>query len=468
MLKYFHIILLPAQLFAQNPPDNSCIKNITPVITISNVDPLICEGELTHFAAAAYYGDAVPSYQWLVNGKPVGFNKPEYVTDSITNGSRVKCVLTISKPSCTGTKSTNSQMTIYVYPMAHPKIIITASKTTICRGQGVLFTATANGGVSQTIVWEINGIPTGEIGATFNPSNLKDGDSISCTVTIEPNKCHVAWSSPSNKVGIHVKDYKDPTLSISAPILDACAGTPLTFTATVQNNGDFSVYNWYANSKYIGSNFPNFTYDQFKNNDKVSCIVSTNIPGCFINAEASSNIKVVTIKEPPVITFSPSEISIFSGESSPLNTTVTGTNIASFTWTPAGALISSQALIPTTIPLKNDTTYHLSVVDINGCKSSKDIKVKVLHKIFIPSAFTPNNDGLNDVFKIPPGASLNLQAFEIFDRFGKKVFSTTDITKGWDGKFHHQSLNSGIYVYIIKGTVKEKPVLIKGIVDLLK
>lgn len=469
MLKYIFIILLPAQVFAQNLPDISCIKDITPVITISNVDPLICEGELTHFTADAYYGDALPSYQWLVNGKPVGFNKPEYNTDSLTNGSLVECILTISKPSCTGTKSATSQMTIYVYPMIHPKITITPSQNPICRGQEVTFSATANGGDAETFVWEINGKPTGEIGSTFSSNSLKDNDSVSCTVTIDQNtRCHTGWTANSNKVVMHVKDYVDPTITIAAPQLNACAGTPLSFTATVQNNGDFSIYNWYANGNYIGSSFPVFTYDQFKNGDKVSCIISTNITGCFLPVEASSNIEVLTITEAPVITFLPPDISIFSGESAQINTSVSGANLASFLWKPAGALLTPQALIPTTIPLINDTSYNLSVVDINGCTSSKDIVVKVLHKVYMPSAFTPNQDGLNDVFRIPPGSSLDLESFEIFDRFGKKIFSTTDISKGWDGKYHNQSLNTGTFVYIIKGTVKDKPVFMKGIVNLLK
>jgi hypothetical protein len=76
------------------------INDIAPIISISNTDTLICEGNLTVFTAQAYYGNAVPFYQWKVNGVPVGTNKPDYETDSLTNGSKVECTLTIQVVNC--------------------------------------------------------------------------------------------------------------------------------------------------------------------------------------------------------------------------------------------------------------------------------------------------------------------------------------------------------------------------------
>ena len=472
MLRYSIIILLffSCESFAQSPFVDTCLNNITPVITIANNDSLICEGELTFFTSQSYYGNAVPFYQWLVNGKPVGTNSPDYSTNSLTNGSLVKCVLTISMSSCPGTsKSTTSQMTIYVYPMIHPKIIITPSKTQICRGEEVTFTATANGGAYPTFSWEINGNPTGKVGPTLITSILKDGDSVSCTVTIDQDsRCHTTTSAPSNKIGMHVRDFTDPTLVIAAPILDVCKGKPITFMANGQNAGDYSLYQWQVNGQNAPGNFSTtFTSNQLANGDKVSCILSTNIPGCYIPVNVSSNIEVVKIRDLPLITFSPTEISVMSGEQAQINASASG-NIASFVWRPAGALLTPKYLISFTVPLTHDTTFTLSVIDINGCSASKDLIVKVLHKLYMPSAFTPNKDGKNDVFSIPQGASISLQNFSVFNRWGKVVFSTTDITKGWNGKYDDQDLDTGIYVYLIKGIYQGKEVLIKGTVTLLR
>jgi gliding motility-associated-like protein len=108
------------------------------------------------------------------------------------------------------------------------------------------------------------------------------------------------------------------------------------------------------------------------------------------------------------------------------------------------------------------------VVDINGCTASSDLPVKVLFKMHIPSAFTPNRDGKNDVFRIPPGSSISLQQLTVFDRWGKLIFKTSDVSKGWDGTYRGHDLSSGVYIYIIKGTLQGKEVFEKGTVTLLR
>jgi gliding motility-associated-like protein len=70
-------------------------------------------------------------------------------------------------------------------------------------------------------------------------------------------------------------------------------------------------------------------------------------------------------------------------------------------------------------------------------------------KIFIPKSFSPNADGVNDVFKIH---SLNVDAFEmsIFDQWGEFLFSTNDVSLEWDGTLYNQEVRKGAYVYVIK------------------
>lgn len=443
------------------------INDITPVITVSNDDPLICEGELTFFSTTAFYGNAIPSYQWKLNNVPIQNTGNSYITDTLTNGSKVECVLTISTPGCPGTKSTTSWMTIYVYPLIHPAIKITPSKTDICRGETVTFTATANGGAYPSFAWEINGRPTGDVTASLVSSSLKDGDVISCTVTIDQDsRCHTSLSAPSNKVTMHVKDYTDPSVTISAPLLDACAGTPLTFIATGKNTGDFTYYQWLVNEHGAGNSQILIT-NELKNQDKVYCVLSTSIPGCSFTKDASSEYKVVTIRDSPVITFSPPEVSVFPDEAALLSASVSG-SISSFFWKPGNLLVTPQALTSYTQLLEDNTVFNLVVTDIHGCTASSYITVKLLHKMFMPSAFTPNKDGKNDVFRIPPGSSVVLQNFSVIDRWGHVIFSTPDISKGWDGTFKGMDLNSGSYIYVIKGTLDGKNIFEKGTVTLVR
>ena len=70
-------------------------------------------------------------------------------------------------------------------------------------------------------------------------------------------------------------------------------------------------------------------------------------------------------------------------------------------------------------------------------------------QIFIPKSFSPNSDGINDVFKVH---SLNVDAFEmsIFDQWGGFLFSTNDVSLEWDGTLYNQEVRKGAYVYVIK------------------
>jgi hypothetical protein len=85
--------------------------------------------------------------------------------------------------------------------MIHPTIKITPDKPEICRGETVTFTATANGGAYPSFAWEINGVPTGDTSASLITSSLKDGDSVSCTVTIDRIQDAILPQRSFNKVG---------------------------------------------------------------------------------------------------------------------------------------------------------------------------------------------------------------------------------------------------------------------------
>jgi gliding motility-associated-like protein len=87
----------------------------------------------------------------------------------------------------------------------------------------------------------------------------------------------------------------------------------------------------------------------------------------------------------------------------------------------------------------------------------------------MPSAFTPNSDGLNDVFGVKyPFATKSFQMI-IYDRWGEKVFETTNIHNGWDGSRKGEPSLQGIYVWVITFTdTNNKPQQLKGTVTLLR
>lgn len=104
-----------------------------------------------------------------------------------------------------------------------------------------------------------------------------------------------------------------------------------------------------------------------------------------------------------------------------------------------------------TMVVTNPGTYWVNVS--NSCGSVTD-SVKVtndcLPDIYIPSAFTPDGDGMNDVFRILNVHGQKLILFDIYNRWGKMVFHTVNINRGWDGRFKGNPQPTGAYIYLIK------------------
>ena len=141
---------------------------------------------------------------------------------------------------------------------------------------------------------------------------------------------------------------------------------------------------------------------------------------------------------------------IFKGESTMLH--ATEIPAVTYSWTPSGSLET---------PYDNDTKaspevttiYTLNASDTNNCKFQDTLKIECIELIcgmpnlFIPNAFSPNDDGVNDklCFK---GDWLRSFKISIFSRWGEKVFETTDINECWDGRYKGTKCQAGVYMYV--------------------
>jgi gliding motility-associated-like protein len=88
--------------------------------------------------------------------------------------------------------------------------------------------------------------------------------------------------------------------------------------------------------------------------------------------------------------------------------------------------------------------------------------------LYMPNAFTPNNDGLNDVFKALRKGGCEFLRFIIYDRWGKKVFETTDLNKGWDGRLAGKLQDNGVFVWQVIASKDGGSKIMKGTVTLIK
>jgi len=142
---------------------------------------------------------------------------------------------------------------------------------------------------------------------------------------------------------------------------------------------------------------------------------------------------------------------IYLGGQVPVKTTQTCAT--SFAWKPTSG-VADPASSNTILSPAATTTYTLQF-NIDGCIASDTILVKVVDPsqipcdfVFLPKAFTPNGDGLNDVFGISnPFVVKSIKSFDIYDAWGGKIFTTQDVYAKWDGVFNGSPVNPGVYLY---------------------
>ena len=128
------------------------------------------------------------------------------------------------------------------------------------------------------------------------------------------------------------------------------------------------------------------------------------------------------------------------------------TSATIFNWSPPTGLNDPNIINPIAI-LYRDQTYRLTMTTSQGCNGYDDIKIKVYNgpEIYVPSAFTPNGDGQNDVLHAVAVGIKTFKYFNIYNRWGQLVFSTNVPSKGWDGKINGMLQNNQAFVWMAEG-----------------
>jgi len=163
------------------------------------------------------------------------------------------------------------------------------------------------------------------------------------------------------------------------------------------------------------------------------------------------------------------DVEISLGQSTTFTPAISSATVTSYAWTPATNLTCSNCETPDASP-NVSTQYLITVQDDAGCIVSDSLLVKVSNPdLLIPTAFSPNGDGVNDLFRTL-NKNLSKYNLQVWNRWGEKVYETNDPLEGWDGIYQgiHQPL--GVYVwqckYLFAGAPKEKTA--KGNVTLMR
>lgn len=169
-------------------------------------------------------------------------------------------------------------------------------------------------------------------------------------------------------------------------------------------------------------------------------------------------------------------VNALSDQTVPPGTTVlisaNSPNNVTYHWTPSTNL-SCDSCAQTDAIVQNSIIYTVTATDENQCKANATVKLQVisdcdLKYIYIPNSFSPNGDGINDIFKVR-STILQSMHLEIYNRWGNKVFESDDINKGWDGTYKGKIDQVEVYAYYFIGEcIQGEKVTLKGNITFIK
>jgi gliding motility-associated-like protein len=324
-----------------------------------------------------------------------------------------------------------------------PIFTISAASNPACPGGPDTLTAVlASPLTADMYQWQVNNQPVGGNTPVYTDTNPGDGDSIRCILTAI-TVCGSVLTDTSGPVVLTLLHPAYATITTSAN--NICAGDTVFFQAVSVNGGANPQFQWQVNGMPVGTNSDIFSSRALSEGDTVCCILNGSAT-CLPPVASADNV-IMTVRPSPGLQM-PSDTLIARGQEVQLSPAVQG-GVTTWQWQPPAGLSDPSISDPIASPV-NTTTYSLTVTANDGCSVSGKITVRVYTPLAMPNAFTPNGDGKNDVFRIPPSISIQLSQFSIFDRWGQKVFATANPAEGWNGTVAGHPAPSGAYVWMVE------------------
>ncbi len=186
-------------------------------------------------------------------------------------------------------------------------------------------------------------------------------------------------------------------------------------------------------------------------------------PGVYIFEIQKANCIFTTEVEifppKPVQEGSPLDLFVREDDSVQLGENIDATNYEDINWTPS-TYLSCDNCLPTSALPESDITYVFTAVDSNGCDFQKVYRIilEASGSIALPNVFTPNGDGINDIFELQASAPIQgIEYCRIFDRWGTLLFELRSgegiVVSLWDGRTKDgEVVNPGVYVYSLQIT----------------
>lgn len=258
----------------------------------------------------------------------------------------------------------------------------------------------------------------------------------------------------TDDITIKVAPYPQANAGLDSII---CLGETIQLSAS-----GGSIYTW---SPPLYLNNPSISNPVAKPASTITYVVSVgDVLGCPKTVNDSVTVTVLNI----VADAGPRDTTVVVGQ--PLQ--LSGTGGTTYLWTPSTALSNPNIANP--VAILNDNQQYVLKIQEAKCTATDTINVivyKVEAGLYVPNAFTPNKNGLNDLFRPIPLGIKSITNFKIFNRWGQLIYSSTATgeTGGWDGTFKGKPQDAGIYVWVAEAIdYLDKKIVKKGSVMLIR
>jgi len=245
----------------------------------------------------------------------------------------------------------------------------------------------------------------------------------------------------------------------------------------------FGEGNGFIEITTISGGFPPYSFS-LNGGPSTSSLLLDSLSGGVYELEVSdlggcTLTEIIEIYEPPFIhIFAGDDRRIELGDTVHVNGFVFPSQDQIISWDPLDYFWGCEDCPEPEVQPVQTISYMLTVEDsITGCLKMDTVLIQVdkTRKIYIPNAFTPNGDGINDYFMIYSGPGISeILSFKIYDRWGEQLFQElnfqpNDRTYGWDGQFKGQDMNNGVFVYVAEvAFIDGVKILYSGDVTLLR
>jgi gliding motility-associated-like protein len=377
------------------------------------------------------------SFLWSPNYMISNVNDPDpFVSPDITT---TYSVMLTDAFGCTNTQGITVNVKNFVTQFGGPD-------TSICRSDTVILKLT-----SDALHWFWTENPAGN---TLNDPTLKNPTARPLVRTTYHVVGNIGKCIAQNDITVTPVPY--PAAN-AGPDKTICFGTSIQLNAS-----GGSIYSWSPSAFLTATNIPNPV--SVNPTDNVRYIVTVrDVLGCPKPVKDTMFLYVAKIKADA----GPDDTSVVLGQ--PLQLGASGST--NYSWTPTTWLNNPLIHNPIAFP-QNDINYVVRVSNDEGCFDLDTIRVHVFRfkpDLLVPNAFTPNGDGINNIFKPIPIGMKSVDIFRVYNRWGQMLYSGTGNGAGWDGTFAGKKQEMATYVWYAEGVdYLNKKIKKKGSVILIR